>query len=1632
MQFKKLRGSKADQIPVDEPEELAIDPGAVASHASSAADLRRASEPMFAFKTSLQRNESPDRIPPPFPRHLSTSGASFLTVGSQPSRRNSGKRSVDPLGLTLVHECDNPVADLIFVHGLGGSSLRTWSYDRDVDNFWPLWLGGEAGLAETRVFTFGYNAHFAHQDTTLSILDFAKDLLFRAKMHQDRANENSRLIGEAYILGRTDDQYSEMISQTYGIVFLGTPHGGSSFASTLKNIIRATPTIGSKVYVNELEKGSAALGDINEQFRTVCGDLDLVSFYETLKTTISPGVKIMIVEKESAILGYPTETSAPLYADHHGIIKFPDPDDGNYRDVRNVLRMFVHRIKQLQKRSAKPKPAEILSPSPITLENVLGIKEVGSDLEVIRQRVQPGSCRWILEKKEFKRWTEDNSPGLSILWLTGLPATGKTTLSSFIIDYLSQGLFPASCQYHFFQAEQHDTRTPSYFLRSIAFQIAEVYDEFRSRLLEMNRSSGILLSSQKHNVIWEKIFEGLLFRLNLGEQLFWVLDGIDEAESPSTLVTLISKINSATPIKVILVSRETRDLSAALSFDHCQIYHEEIQTSDTMDDIRSYVSTTLHRILPDDGEQDSIIQKVLSKASGSFLWAKLALERIKDNWHTDADIERALAEMPEGMEHMYERMIRIVADQPTHLRKMATEILTWGVCSFRPLDIEELAVALKSKFGSFYNLKVTISQICGNFIITKKSSVTLIHQTAQQFLTSKDANLPISIDNRKGHERVARVCMDILSDTKWRTRFASLQQTRDSIQQDPYTEFPFLLYSVKYWAYHVSCASAESEELHAAVFDFLERFCLMWINAVALTGDLQIITRSAQQLKSYAKRTINRRVESPPTSFKSCRDQELIQWANDLIRLVGRFGSYLVESPSAIYKYIIPFCPSQTMLSQTFQHLMRGSMNVKGISSGNWDDCLARLTMGGDETASAVVCKDNYFITLLEGSGTLVIWIAETCIEYNKLHHNEWVSCIKAAKIRNIIASAGIETIRVWDIGLGNEILKIPKSHEGRVMALAFSSNDNELLVAYDDCTIQCIGLETSQELWCFEAYDTSRLEHSCPRFMVFSNDSKRIAIAYRGRPVFIWHISRRKQRPLRCIRQDDIYKNDEDVWNSPEAVIWQPDSANVLILYQDTKLVDWNIDDDTQTEHAHIGAREMAVSSDGNLLLTSDFSGSLSVWSTGQFRLIYQMKYDEFVQDIAFAPDAQRFYDIRGTLCNVWEPAALVRPDDLNREDMSSHDTLYSDPVVSSDDNSRVQISALVSSEKTLYHCSGKEDGSVVIYETQTSKRLRKLYGHSDISSVVSMAWSPSQKYIASADDSGRVIAKRLGKPTAQAPQKWAVYPLLDLYLEVAVTQLLFSASEEFLLISSSAMDALWSTKSKSKILELEHKGRSNGRRWIRHPKDAKLLICIQGNRQEIYTWSTLTRVTPPSSPKERVSLKGKVTEGLAEVMDNVSIRDTFEDARDVFPSMNTLFEAPDHVFQIKDRYIVVGCTVYRGSGDDSRLYPTSSRRVEIIDTTDAQLRRKHLVRLSAHVSKLVGIFQGRLVFLNHQYWLCTWELGSDEDSYRKHFFLPKDWLLPGALQLVVIDSFGNLLCPKNGEVAIINSEQFSWAAQE
>jgi hypothetical protein len=86
--------------------------------------------------------------------------------------------------LNVIHVPDNPhTIDVIFIHGLGGTSKQTWSKNKDPSLFWPKeWLPLEPDISSARILSFGYNAHFAAPGKNiLNISDFARELLFAMK-----------------------------------------------------------------------------------------------------------------------------------------------------------------------------------------------------------------------------------------------------------------------------------------------------------------------------------------------------------------------------------------------------------------------------------------------------------------------------------------------------------------------------------------------------------------------------------------------------------------------------------------------------------------------------------------------------------------------------------------------------------------------------------------------------------------------------------------------------------------------------------------------------------------------------------------------------------------------------------------------------------------------------------------------------------------------------------------------------------------------------------------------------------------------------------------------------------------------------------------------------------------------------------------------------------------------------------------------------------------------------------------------------------------------------------------------------------------------------------------------------------
>jgi len=79
----------------------------------------------------------------------------------------------------MISSVPEPLADIIFVHGLGGGSRKTWVKSKKDGQYWPKeWLAKDPNFQRARLHSFGYKADWQEmKDSILDIQDFALSLL---------------------------------------------------------------------------------------------------------------------------------------------------------------------------------------------------------------------------------------------------------------------------------------------------------------------------------------------------------------------------------------------------------------------------------------------------------------------------------------------------------------------------------------------------------------------------------------------------------------------------------------------------------------------------------------------------------------------------------------------------------------------------------------------------------------------------------------------------------------------------------------------------------------------------------------------------------------------------------------------------------------------------------------------------------------------------------------------------------------------------------------------------------------------------------------------------------------------------------------------------------------------------------------------------------------------------------------------------------------------------------------------------------------------------------------------------------------------------------------------------------------
>ncbi|KAJ5173905.1 uncharacterized protein N7500_001836 [Penicillium coprophilum] len=1409
------------------------------------------------------------------------------------------------------------------------------------------------------------------------------------------------VIKKAYILAKQDAMHKSLAGRISTFYFLATPHRGADSARMLKNLLKFAY---DRAYVGDLEPNSGAIQVINDEFRHFSADLELWSFYETQDMRI---LNSLIVDPESAVLGYREENQIPMTADHRSICKFDTSEDPNYALLRNSFASTVGRavtatagvnIKQGRERIK-------------ALKNYLGVSDVLDDdyANVCEARVH-GSCRWISAKNSYIKWRDGESEIDRTLWIKGKPATGKSVLAGYVIDQLKES--GQMCSYFFFKHEDKSKSNLGRCLRSLAFQMASSNAGAADAILEM-QADGVCLDHAEERTLWRTLFLSGIFQTIMTRH-YWVIDALDECLNPSVFLhAILSNMDISLPLRILVTSRDTADLDRGFSFITPKLIQSlQISTKDTESDLRLLVEreTGLLGVMqPDDSGK--LTGKILEKSKGSFLWTILVIEELL-RCHSRKEIHQILESVPRGMESLYKRILDSMS-QARHGKELAKTILMWAACGIRPLTISELDGALSLDIhDSFPRLEESITALCGQMVVVDKyGRVKMVHETAREFLVTGGLDSEFSIEKTRAHTRMAQVCLTYLIGEEMRpprnSRYRSLVS--------PPTRLDFAAYACAAYSYHLSRADPSAAVTLQLVAQFLKSNVLTWVETVAVSRDLNHLTRTSKHLKSYANACA---IEHSPLDP---RIKVIREWSTDLTRIPAMFSSALTVLPSAIYSLIPPFCPTGSKVFNTGGSGRK--LKVLGTPNTQWDERL--LCINFRQGQPRALRYGDEFLAVGVSSGTVVLYYATSYQEYKSLEHGEAVKFIAFKTKGDLVATCGMKLVKVWDVRSGQLVHSL--ASPPRPLEMEFDGES--LLIASGNNYVSTWNLRQGdlvgpvQRPWYnTNMPETTRMPRGTPCALALSTSHRMLAVVYSGQPITIWDI------------EEDVYAGScgkklsggETSTHIVVALAFNPDPdiSLLAVAYLDGDLALLDPFADEQLECFRANCQSLAPSPNGRLLAAGGANGIIHVYEFDTLKLLYQVKsFSSYIKQLDFSKDSMLLADIRSAQCTVWEPEALLR------ESMSdgSSGTTCTTIIEAASMRPKAKITAMVVHHTSEVIFCGKDDGSVILHEREMATSLRTLYGHK--SQVRLLIWMKNKNSLLSVDASNRIFVHRILKSSDKGwHSDLTVLFKSHLESEEAIVDVLVGeAAAKFVVLTREA-DHLFNLDSGKHESERTYRQIPRTRKWIPHPESSLHLVCVNNFQISTYRWSDWSEVSSITlALDEKAELKSAIPYSLDQTR-RIILHLSYPDSPvninriAIFDADFLSFTESDSSFSLEKHSDAMAsfCEPTTGRGREDMVTTSSSGHLLCLLVMRFQLRVAHVI----------GVDESKkFVFLNQSFWVCSVDLSDLEiaqgqhsptiDIY-EHFFIPSDWFA-GRRDIVCAVAKGDIILTRGGDLAVI-----------
>ena len=1255
------------------------------------------------------------------------------------------------------------------------------------------------------------------------------------------------------------------------------------------------------------------------------------------------------------------------------------------------------------------------------------------DFTFLRQRWMPGTCEWILAEPNFKLWLDDASRSC-IAWLNAPPASGKSILSTYVVNHVHN--LGHYCQYFMINFRDSTKRSPAGLLKSIGLQMAEDIPEFRQKIVKLSRE-GVTLERKDARFTWHKIFTSVLSQIVLPSPLYWVIDALDESESPEFLLEVLQDIPTfQTPVHVFITSRRTESLFLAFERLSVSVPVDVIQKEDHVEitsDIRKYVESEMRLMRGTKEVKLQVRNSILHRANGNFLWVRLVLEELL-RCHTQQAVMQVLEEVPAGMGALYQRMeLSITTSLKEADRVLANALLMWIVCAHRPLTLKELSQGLSPDFPEFLDLRRTIQDVCGHFVVVDRSlHVVMIHKTARDYLT-QTPNLCFFINEKVSQEELFVKTTSFLLRPELRSKLGRNQQVVRSTE-------PFLLYAVVSFPHHLRQAATVSERVKDQLVNFLKGpSVLTWIHSVALFRQLEVLVTTAQMLNWFSSLNRKLHIEKHPLLHRP-QDMELFDlWATDLVKIVAKFGRHLLDDPVAIYKIIPPLCPQNSIMCRQFGGNENQTLSVTRISNATWNDCLARVSLHNGAKALKINCAGRH-IAVLSSTGPIVLWDSVSFEMTCTLHHAELITEMCFNSTCDKLVSCGFRTIRIWAIPSGQLVFEAVNPADSKALAVTFAANDTKVLVASDDRAVRHLYVNAVGSTWHNPVpdllLDESPVEGALitsPSFMAFNSDASQIAVAYRGYPLSVWATNETRLigRCKRVVTPRADHPPPSVSWMAVDRIAWSPVAEQLVGLYKDGCVFKWS-PSTGENQEVHPMADEIQISPDGKLFLTSDSRGNVKIWSLAHFAVIYQLSSEHLVMGLAFSPDCKRFYDLRGSSVNAWEPNCLLRFSDNGEVDSDTANDYHASTSMPHVSEAWVEpidpICALAAAPDNQLYCMSHENGTVHLFD-KTKGHLLVLSESVAFLTTDHLTWSGDGCHVAAADLGGNITVKRLHPPvTGTATAEFGVQSLFAAKSKPTIGgihQILLNSNSTKLLIVSQDAGQIWSTETGSLVFSgLLEKGET--RKWMNLPGQRDLLLGVGPRDLRILHWEDLTEVATLQYREERFHSGDRPSldadESTKTTMGQLSLNPSDAFKEDDYVSRAMLTQDGEHILVEMCKLVAQGRSMKRLVAFETSLL-ARSRHLDSPALPDClELSNEVMTRIEV----ALGILPDKtLVFLDKDLWMCTLRMHSTRQlsNLQRHYFIPRDWAGTESLEQCCLLQDGTFLFPKDGEVAVITS---------